>query len=134
MSFRRIVLAVVVCMWLSSVVRSEDWPSWRGPNRDDISTETGLLKAWPEGGPEKLWTSKEAGLGYSGLSVARGVLFTMGADGTTEESNEFVIALNAESGEKIWQTNVGNYLDNGWGGGPRSTPTVSGDLLVAISG
>jgi len=119
---------------MSRVGRSEDWPSWRGPNRDDISSETGLLKTWPEGGPEKLWTSKDAGLGYSGFSIVNGVLFTMGADGTAEESNEFVIAMNAESGEKIWQTNVGQYLDNGWGGGPRSTPTISGDLLVAISG
>ena len=134
MAFRCFVLAVVACALSGSVARSGDWPSWRGPNRDDISTETGLLKAWPEGGPEKLWTSKDAGLGYSGFSIVNGVLFTMGADGTAEESNEFVIAMNAESGEKIWQTNVGQYLDNGWGGGPRSTPTISGDLLVAISG
>ncbi len=134
MSVRFNVLAFVVCALLSEVVLSEDWPSWRGPNRDDISTETGLLKKWPEGGPEKLWTSKDAGLGYSGVSLVGGVLFTMGAEGTTDEANEFVIAINAESGEKIWQTNVGQYLDNGWGGGPRSTPTISGDLLVAIGG
>jgi len=134
MAFRRFVLVVVACVVSSSVVRSEDWPSWRGPNRDDISTETGLLKAWPEGGPEKLWTSKDAGLGYSGCSIVSGVLYTMGADGTAEESNEFLIAMNAESGEVIWKTNVGQYLDNGWGGGPRSTPTISGDLLVAIGG
>ena len=134
MSVRLIVPAFVVCALLSSVARSADWPSWRGPNRDDISTETGLLKAWPAGGPEKLWTSKDAGLGYSGFSIAKGVIFTMGADGMTDEANEFVIALNAESGAKIWQTNVGHYLDNGWGGGPRSTPTISGDLLVAIGG
>ena len=134
MAFRYFFAAVVACVLLDSVARSEDWPSWRGPNRDDISSEKGLLKSWPEGGPEKLWTSKDAGLGYSGFSIVGGVLFTMGADGTAEESNEFVIALKAESGEKIWQTNVGQYLDNGWGGGPRSTPTISGDLLVAISG
>ena len=134
MAFRYFFAAVVACVLLDSVARSEDWPSWRGPNRDDISSEKGLLKSWPEGGPEKLWTSKDAGLGYSGFSIVNGVLFTMGADGTAEESNEFVIALKAESGEKIWQTNVGQYLDNGWGGGPRSTPTISGDLLVAISG
>ncbi len=134
MSVRFNVLAFVVCALLSEVVLSEDWPSWRGPNRDDISTETGLLKKWPEGGPEKLWTSKDAGLGYSGVSIVGGVLFSMGAEGTTDEANEFVIAINAASGEKIWQTNVGKYLDNGWGGGPRSTPTISGDLLVAIGG
>ena len=134
MSVRFLVPALVVCALLSNVCRSEDWPSWRGPNRDDISTETGLLKTWPEGGPVKLWTSKDAGLGYSGVSIANGVLFTMGADGTAEESNEFVVAINVESGEKIWQTNVGQFLDNGWGGGPRSTPTISGDRLVVISG
>ena len=134
MSVRFSVLALVVCAVLSGSVRSEDWPSWRGPNRDDISTETGLLKQWPEGGPEKLWTSHDAGLGYSGFATSDGVLFTMGADGSTAESNEFVIALKADTGEKIWQTNIGNYLDNGWGGGPRSTPTISGELLVAISG
>ena len=135
MMFRSIVLAVSASVFLlASVAKSEDWPSWRGPNRDDISTETDLLKEWPEGGPEKLWTSKDAGLGYSGVSIVNEVLFTMGADGTTEESHEFVIAIDTKSGQKIWQTNVGQYLENGWGGGPRSTPTVSGDLLVAISG
>ena len=128
------VLAFLILVLSGFVVKSEDWPSWRGVNRDDISTETGLLKEWPVDGPEKLWTSKDAGLGYSGFSIANGVLFTMGADGTAEESNEFIIAIKAESGEKIWQTNVGQYLDNGWGGGPRSTPTISGDRLVAIGG
>lgn len=134
MSVRFNVLALFVCAVLSNSVRAEDWPSWRGPNRDDISSETGLLKQWPEGGPEKLWTSHDAGLGYSGFATSNGVLFTMGADGSAAESNEFVIALKADNGEKIWQTNIGNYLDNGWGGGPRSTPTIAGDLLVAISG
>lgn len=134
MSVRFNVLAMFVCAVLSNSIRAEDWPSWRGPNRDDISSETGLLKEWPEGGPEKLWTSHDAGLGYSGFATSDGVLFTMGADGKADESNEFVIALKADTGEKIWQTNIGNYLDNGWGGGPRSTPTISGELLVAISG
>ncbi len=133
MVFRSVELVFCACVLLSGVVRSEDWPSWRGPNRDDISTETGLLRKWPEGGPEKLWTSKDAGLGYSGCSIVNGVLFTMGADGTGEESNDFVIAINTKSGEKVWQANVGSYLENGWGGGPRSTPTISGDLLIAIS-
>ncbi len=135
MVFRLSVLTLLACAgFFSSVAKSEDWPGWRGLNRDDISTETGLLKQWPEGGPEKLWTSHDTGLGYSGFSVVNGVLYTMGADGTAEESNEFVIAIDATTGKKVWQTNVGQYLENGWGGGPRSTPTVSGDLLVAVGG
>jgi outer membrane protein assembly factor BamB len=112
--------------------RAADWPTWRGANRDDISTETGLLKKWPEGGPKQLWTSKDAGLGYSGVAIVNDVLYTMGAEGTEAESKEFVVAIKASTGEKLWQVNVGEYLENGWGGGPRSTPSVAGELLVAI--
>lgn len=92
------------------------------------------MKSWPTDGPPKVWTSTEAGLGYSGFSIVNDVLYTMGADGSEDDSTEFVIALNATTGEKLWQTSIGKFLDNGWGGGPRSTPTVSGDRLVAIGG
>ena len=40
-----------------------DWPQWRGPDRTDVSQETGLLKQWPEGGPKQVWLYKEAGKG-----------------------------------------------------------------------
>lgn len=130
----QIASAVLISSIFSAMhVSAGDWPSWRGPNRDDVNTETGLLKKWPEGGPKKLWTSTDAGLGYSGISVVGDVIYTMGSDGTKEENNDFVIAIKASTGEKIWQTNIGKYLDNGWGGGPRSTPTIAGDVLVAIS-
>lgn len=134
MRFTAVLLVLCALPLLSDDGAAGDWPSWRGPNRDDISTETGLLKQWPEGGPKKLWTSKDAGLGYSGVSIVGDVLYTMGADGTTPESKEFVIALNVKTGEKIWQTNIGPFLENGWGGGPRSTPAVAEGLLVAIGG
>jgi outer membrane protein assembly factor BamB len=127
-----VIVAAVVCSGVEAI--AGDWPSWRGPNRDDISTETGLLKSWPEGGPAKLWTSKDAGLGYSGFSIVGDVLFTMGADGATAESKEFVVAINAKTGEKLWQSNIGPFLENGWGGGPRSTPSVAEGLVVAIGG
>ena len=131
----RPVCATVACVLLTgSIAGAGDWPSWRGPARDDISTETGLLQKWPEGGPEKLWTSTDAGLGYSGFSVVDNVLYTMGADGTESDSTEFVVAIDAETGEKLWQGKVGAFLTDGRGGGPRSTPTVSGDRLVAIGG
>ncbi len=132
MRFRCLLVLLIACSF-SVVGTAGDWPSWRGPNRDDVNTETGLLKKWPEGGPKKLWTSTDAGLGYSGFAVVGDVLYTMGSDGKTDSDNDFVIAINTSNGEKIWQTNIGKYLDNGWGGGPRCTPTVAGDVLVAIS-
>jgi outer membrane protein assembly factor BamB len=107
-----------------------DWPQWRGPNRDDVSTETGLLKSWPKDGPKLLWTYPEAGVGYSGFAVVGPFLYTMGSD----DKKEYVIALDTETGAQAWRTEVGDLLDNGWGDGPRSTPTVGGQFLYALSG
>ncbi|MEZ6042934.1 MAG: PQQ-binding-like beta-propeller repeat protein [Planctomycetaceae bacterium] len=115
---------------MTSMALAGDWPAWRGPNRDDISSETGLLSEWPEGGPRKVWTSEAAGLGYSGLAISGGVIYTMGAD----DSSEYVIALKDSDGSELWKTRIGDFLENGWGGGPRSTPTVVGQNVIAISG
>lgn len=115
----------------SSPVAAGDWPQWRGPDRDDISRETGLLKQWPEGGPKLLWTSNKAGLGYSGFSTSGGTLFTMGAN---ENSEEELIALDAATGTEKWRTMVGARYANKWGDGPRSTPTVDGDRVYALGG
>ena len=97
------------------------WPQWRGPNRDDSSTETGLLKEWPADGPKRLWVNEDAGLGYSGFSIVDGVLYTLGLFGDDEK----LIALDAATGKKLWDTTVGGRLRNNWGDGPRSTPTVA---------
>src|SRR6188508_3751606 len=75
-----------------------DWPQWRGPNRDDVSKETGLLKSWPQGGPKKLWSYENAGNGYSGPAIAGGKLFTLG----TRENAEVLIALDANTGKELW--------------------------------
>jgi outer membrane protein assembly factor BamB len=109
--------------------RNNDWPQWRGPNHDNVSTETGLLKSWPEGGPKRLWTCKEAGIGYSGPAIVGDRLYTLGGD----EKNDFVIAIDATDGKKVWSTPIGPYVRNGYGSGPRGTPSVDGDHLFALS-
>jgi hypothetical protein len=50
-------------IWISAQAANVDWPQWRGPNRDDVSTETGLLKSWPPGGPKRIWVFDNAGTG-----------------------------------------------------------------------
>ncbi len=107
-----------------------DWPQWRGTNRDDISTETGLLKSWPAGGPKKLWTFDDAGLGYAGYSIVGTTLYTMGS----RDAIEYVIAVDTETGKEKWSTEAGALYTNGWGDGPRSTPTVDGGHVYAIAG
>lgn len=118
-------LALVVA---TTLAWGADWPRFRGPGGDGVSTETGLLKAWPDGGPKVVWRT-DLGGGYSGISVAAGRVYTMFADG----SDEFAICLEADSGREIWRhLTDGNFKDM-HGSGPRSTPTVDGDVVYVLS-
>jgi len=106
----------------------DDWPQWRGPNRDGRSAETGLLKAWPAGGPPLAWRATGAGEGYSSFATSQGRLFTLGARGDTE----YVMAFDAASGKRLWETAHGRRFSNDRGDGPRATPTIEGDRVYAF--
>jgi hypothetical protein len=67
-----------------------DWPQWRGPNRDGISAETGLLAEWPSGGPPVVWKTQGLGEGYSSLAIAGGKIYTQGQRGR----QEYILALD----------------------------------------
>lgn len=114
---------------LAPPLRADDWPQWRGPNRDDVSKETGLLKQWPAGGPKLVWLFKDAGIGYSGHAIVKGRLFTMGARNGMEQ----LIAVDTTRGTQLWATDVGPEFQERRGNGPRSTPTVDGDRVYALS-
>src|SRR5437899_10729980 len=71
----------LICVWVFFSVAcasADDWPQWRGPNRDGICAETGLLKQWPLGGPRLLWRATGLGNGYSTLAVVSNRIFTVG--------------------------------------------------------
>ena len=114
----------------ASISSAADWPQWRGPNRDDISAETGLLKQWPATGPKRAWLFENAGQGYSSFSIAAGKVFTIG----TRDGKEILLALDANSGKEIWTSPFDDILGDGRGDGPRGTPTVDADRVYAISG
>ena len=121
-------LALVV---LSFAMLGADWPQWRGLNRDGISAETGLLKEWPEGGPQLAWQVKDVGDGYSTPAVIGGRLYMISNRGIEDE---YVHALSAKDGTEIWKTRIGNVGKNTGPQypGARGTPTVDGDVLYAI--
>src|SRR5688500_18614744 len=73
----------VVTGALAVTARAADWPVWRGPARDGVSTESGYLTRWPAGGPKKLWTAR-VGEGYSAVSVAGGRACTAGSSGSQD--------------------------------------------------
>lgn len=103
---------------------ADDWPMYRGPGAAAISPETGLLEAWPAGGPRELWRVP-LGEGYSGLAVADGRIYTLFADA----QDELVVALDAASGRELWRYRLDAKYFDGQGNGPRSTPTVDGGTV-----
>jgi outer membrane protein assembly factor BamB len=108
---------------------AHDWPQWRGPGRDAISPDKGLLTRWPDKGPPLAWTAHGIGHGYSSVAIAGGKIFTIGDRDDGGRQQEFVIALNQADGKELWAARVGDPWSDG---GPRCTPTVAGDLVYAL--
>jgi outer membrane protein assembly factor BamB len=123
-------LALLVLCAPTAAQSPAEWPQWRGPNRDGISKETGLLKQWPEAGPPLAWKATGAGRGYSSLAASKGRLYTLGLRG----EREFVIAFDVKTGREAWATPHGTAFRNDRGDGPRGTPTVDGDRVYALGG
>jgi outer membrane protein assembly factor BamB len=128
----RTVLGLVLIFLNAASISAQngEWPQWRGPNRDGVSKETGLLKQWPADGPPLVWKATGAGTGYSSLAIAGGRIFTMGARG----DREYVIAFDVNTGKELWATANGERYKDDRGDGPRGTPTVDGDRLFALGG
>jgi len=127
----RLRLAGVLFMyWLVMSASAADWPQWRGPERNGISPEIGLLDTWPKGGPPQIWKTQGLGYGYAGLAISQGRLFTQGQRG----DHQFVLALDAATGKKLWETATSPAFPQDRGDGPRGTPTVDGDRLFAMAG
>jgi outer membrane protein assembly factor BamB len=132
-SKRLLLMATVVSLCVAAQVMAQanaNWPQWRGPNRDGISKETGLLKQWPAEGPPLVWKATGAGRGYSSFSISNGKLYTLGLRG----DREFVVAFDVATGKEAWATPHGSAFRNDRGDGPRGTPTVDGDRVYALGG
>jgi outer membrane protein assembly factor BamB len=117
---------------LSLAASPADWPQWRGPRRNGVSSETGLLKEWPKQGPPLVWQAKDIGDGYATPSVVGNRIYVLSNRGL---ENEFVQALSTQDGAQVWATRLGKV------GNPdqmpsfpaaRSTPTIDGGLLYAL--
>ena len=118
-------LATVLMLFAASAAPADGpyWPQFHGPNRDNISTEEGLLQQWPEEGPKLLWTNNQIGHGFASVAIANGLIYTSGnLDGKT------VITAMDLDGKVQWQASGGKA----WEGsvpGSRATPTIDGDRL-----
>jgi len=105
-----------------------EWPQWRGPDRNAIAPDKGLLQQWPREGPPLLWKTNGLGSGYSSVAVANGKIFTMG----DRDDACYLIALSDKDGKELWAAKVGAPKGGGGYPGPRCTPTVDKDLVFAV--
>ena len=117
------ILFVVIALTAGSAVIAADWPQFRGPKRDDVSTEKGLLKTWPAEGPSLDWTAKGIGGGYSSVSIVGDRVYTLGNKGKVTN----VVALERDTGKIVWTAELGPE-----GGNLGCTPTVDGKHIYAI--
>jgi outer membrane protein assembly factor BamB len=127
-------LALLLCLLLGqshtgATTAEPDWPQWHGPDRTAISTETGLLKSWPSGGPSMVWSISGLGEGYGSVAIKGTQIFVQGVKGNQSS----VFCLNRADGKTVWVTALGPRQGQDKGPGPRGTPTVESDRLYALN-
>ncbi len=124
-----LVAALAVFQLAPSADVVTDWPQWRGPLRNGLSPDTGLLKQWPANGPAVTWTISNLGEGYGSVSMRGDRIFVQGTSGTASA----VFCLNRADGKVIWQAALGPMVKEGRGNGPRATPTIEGDKVFVMT-
>jgi outer membrane protein assembly factor BamB len=125
---RLVLTSLLVCFYAAGV-QAQEWPHWRGPERNDRSSENGLMKEWPKDGPPLKWLYKDAGRGFAGFSIVADRLFSMGQ----HEDKQYAFCLDASTGKEIWRTELSEAFKEQFGDGPRSTPTVDGKFVYCMT-
>lgn len=124
------LILVVVGAWISAgsnAAHAADWPHFRGPNRNGISSET----AWNAqfgSNPRKLWTA-QVGEGYSSMAIVGGRLYTMGNAG----NQDTIWCLDAMTGRVVWKYSYPHEPGGAGYSGPRATPTVADGRVYTLS-
>ena len=125
-----VLLALSSATSLPQAALGEDWTQFRGVDRANRSAETGLFGSWIESGtPPLAWLAEGLGSGYPSISVASGVIYTSG----NFDDSQSVVAISAEKGAEIWKQAITNGPPKHGYDGSRTTPTVDGDRLYAVS-
>ena len=129
------IAPVIFCVFslMAQSSGENNWPQFRGPDRSGISNETINTVNWNESKPELLW-KRDIGSGFSEVTIAGDIIYTQDSDSI--EGFEYIGAYNALTGDEIWRTKTDSiYIDvDGWGNGPRSTPTYDDNNIYSFSG
>lgn len=125
----RAIFGALAVLISAQILVAEDWPQWRGPDRNGISREMGWLDKWPDQGPAIAWKAN-VGLGFSGIVVSKGRAATVGHENETDT----FFCLDAISGKQLWKHSYPAELgDKYYEGGSTGAPTFDGDRLYWLS-
>src|SRR4051812_33443314 len=115
--------ALILSCAVAVAAFGEDWPQWRGPERNGISKESGWLESWPQQGPAIAWKAN-VGLGFTSFVVSRGRVDTVGH---TDADKDTVFCFDAVTGKEIWKHPYEAELgDKYFEGGTTGTATFDG--------
>lgn len=124
-----LALSIKVIVLTAAPVPADDWTQFLGPQRNGVSSEKNLIDEWPSDGPDIVWRTP-LGVSMSSVVVSSDQAFTMFQD----ETDLYVVALNAATGKETWRTKFAAAYENAMGNGPRATPTVANDRLFVFTG
>ncbi|MBD3183024.1 PQQ-binding-like beta-propeller repeat protein [Candidatus Poribacteria bacterium] len=127
---KNIIISLMIFCLFSSYTLSDEcyWPNFRGPNRDNLSEDTDLLKKWPPKGPELIWKTTGIGYGFSTVSIVEGMIYTAG------NIQDFTnITAMDMSGKMLWQFESGPAFTKSYPGS-RGTPTIYDGKLYHLNG
>lgn len=129
---QRLTLSLIIPLFSVATLTAEDWPQWRGKNRDAVLNETGLLDSLPSGELPRRW-SVPIGSGYSGPTIANGRLYVTdrGPEGT-EKQIERVLCFDINDGKLIWEHAYDSAYTIGYVAGPRASVTVHGGNAYSV--
>ena len=135
---RLLCLFCVFTVAATADLRAEDWPQWRGINRDGNWPDTGVVEQFPDTGLTVTWRVPIRG-GFAGPAVADGRVFVLDYEETpgsrTMDGAERLMALDEDTGEVLWsQTWPATYRNIMWkfANGPRTPPTVDGERVYVL--
>lgn len=124
-----LIRILILSLLTSASLVASDWPEFRGPERNGMSSETGLLKSWPEAGPNLIWATEDVlGQGYASLAIEGDEILTTGII----ENQGYLFCLNQE-GKLKWKTPYGEEWTRSFPG-TRATPIIRGDRVYLFSG
>ena len=122
------IFTFAITMLLFNIAIAQEIAQWRGPNRDGIYNETGLLKAWPVNGPTLLWHFDELGEGHASAAVTKDRIYTAGISGGTG----YIFSFSPD-GKLLWKVPYGEEWTESWPG-VRSTPLICDGKIYFLSG